>query len=235
MEDAHHLDLDFAGEGWVFGGVYDGHGGRTAAEYCAERLHRVFLEDLLSGLPPAEAFVHSYEAVSDELKGQESGASAVSFLVREGWITAANAGDARAIVVGEKAVRQLTLDHRLDNPEERQRIESRGGIVRYPYAYRGGMGLMPTRSIGDQFFKPVGVIATPSVGEHRITGEDIMLVAACDGLFDFMSNEEVAGFARAFPDPERLVQALKDEVLFSRLGTDNLTIIAVSLREALNR
>ena len=35
---------------------------------------------------------------------------------------------------------------------------------------RGYRGLMPTRTIGDQYFKPVGIIATPSVNEYKISG-----------------------------------------------------------------
>ena len=72
-------------------------------------------------------------------------------------------------------------------------------------------------------------MATPSLAEYEITGDDFMLLAACDGLFDVMTNEEVADFARKSPRPGPLLDGLKDEVLVARAGTDNLTIIAVSL------
>jgi serine/threonine protein phosphatase PrpC len=75
----------------------------------------------------------------------------------------------------------------------------------------------------------VGIIATPSVSEYRISKNDLVLIAACDGLFDFMSNEEVAEFARRTTKPESLLEILKKEVLFNRGGTDNLTIVAVKL------
>lgn len=230
MEDAHFLDLGFAGKGWVFAGVYDGHGGKYAAQYACQMLHKLFLSALNKGLTPQQAFVNSYETVSDELNGQESGTTAVNFLIKEGIVYTANVGDARAIVVGTQGVRQLTADHRLGNFDERLRIEKMGGQIGYPYVRRGLLGIMPTRTLGDEYFKPVGVIATPSVDEYKIAPTDLMLIAACDGLFDFMSNEEVAGFARRFPDPAALVDALKDEVLVNRAGSDNLTIIAVSLQ-----
>lgn len=230
MEDAHYLDLNFGGRGWAFGGVFDGHGGRFAAEYAAPRLSEIFLEKLLAGASPAQAFTESYKTVSVELKGQDSGTTAVTFFIGDSIIFTANAGDARAIVVSNTGFTQLTTDHRLDNPAERQRIAQMGGVIRYPYVYRGYLGLMPTRTIGDEYFKPVGVIATPSVSEHRITPEDIFLIAACDGLFDVVTNEEVAELARQHAQPESLVEALKQEVLVNRFGTDNLTIIAVSLQ-----
>ncbi|MFH1381516.1 MAG: PP2C family protein-serine/threonine phosphatase [Chloroflexota bacterium] len=229
MEDAHFLDLNFAGKGWAYGGVYDGHGGKMAAEYAAGRVHESFLVKLLDGVTPQQAFVDSYEAVSGELKEQESGTTAVDFLIGDGKIHTANVGDARALVVGKLGVHQFTIDHRLDNSTEKQRIVNMGGRISYPYTYKGMNGLMPTRTLGDEYFKSVGIIATPSVDEYRITSDDLFLIAACDGLFDFMSNEEVAGFSRAYAEPRVLVDALSREVLINRRGTDNLTIIAVAL------
>ncbi|MDO8490649.1 MAG: PP2C family protein-serine/threonine phosphatase [Dehalococcoidia bacterium] len=229
MEDYHFLDMDFGGKGWVFAGIYDGHGGKQAAHHASQKLHEVFLRAVLSGLAPQQAFARAYETTSEEIKEQDSGTTAVTIFIREGRVYAANAGDARAIVVGREGLRQLTVDHRLDDTTERQRIVRMGGLVSDPYVRRGLRGLMPTRTIGDSFFKPVGVIATPSVREYEILKDDLMVVAACDGLFDVMSNSDVADFVRKSPQPERLLEALKREVLVKRGGSDNLTIIAVSL------
>lgn len=229
MEDTYFLDLNFADKGWVFGGIYDGHGGSFAAKYASERLHRVFLDRLLRGLTPQEASIKSYETLSEELRTQSSGTTAVNFLIQDQKIFSANVGDARAIVIKKQGFHQLTVDHRLDNLAERQRVEEMGGLIYYPYTYRGTQGLMPTRTIGDEYFKPVGIIATPSVAEYGIAEEDLILLAACDGLFDVMTNEEVVAFAREFPQPKSLLEVLKEEVLVNRFGTDNLTIITLSL------
>jgi len=231
MEDAHFLDLNFANRGWIFAGIYDGHGGSFAAEYASKRLHQIFSEKLLADSSPSEAFIASYETTSEELKNQDSGTTAVNFFIRDKKIFTANAGDAKALVIGNTGFRQLTVDHRVENLEERKRVEEMGGHIRYPYVYRGYQGLMPTRTIGDHYFKPVGVIATPSVSEYKIADGDLVLLAACDGLFDVMTNEAVAEFALRFSQPDSLVEALKHEVLFNRFGTDNLTIIAVSLKQ----
>lgn len=229
MEDAHFVGMDFAGRGWLYAGVYDGHNGKAAAEYASQSLHRIFLERLLSGLPPGKAFIESYEATSDKMGQLDSGTTAVDVFIRNGKAYTANAGDARAIIVGKERVRQLTIDHRLDNPEERLRIQKSGGRIEYPYTYRGRYGIMPTRTLGDGYFKPVGIIATPSVSAYEITSDDLLLLVACDGLFDFMGNEEVARFAREDTGPESLLEALKYETLVNRRGTDNLTMVAVSL------
>lgn len=230
MEDAHFLDLNFTNKGWAFAGIYDGHGGKLAAKYASERLHQIFLQGLLSCFSSQEAFIKSYQLVSEELKTQDSGTTAVNCLIKERQIFTANVGDARAIVISDQGLSQLTVDHRLDNLIERQRIEDMGGQIRYPYACRGHQGLMPTRTIGDRYFKNIGIIATPSVSEYKISQDDLILLMACDGLFDVMTSEEAADFARRFPQPETLLEVLKTEVLVNRLGSDNLTMIAFSLR-----
>lgn len=229
MEDAHFLDLNFGDKGWAFAGIYDGHGGGGAAEHASKRLHQIFLDRLLAGLSPQEAFIQSYETTSQEFGTRDSGTTAVNCLIKAGHIFTANVGDARALIIGRGGFHQLTIDHRLDNRLEKRRIEEMGGKIRYPYTFRDNLGLMPTRTIGDHYFKKVGIIATPSVNEYRISENDLILILACDGLFDVVANEEVADFARKFPQPEPLLEALKNEVLVNRQGSDNLTVIALAL------
>jgi serine/threonine protein phosphatase PrpC len=231
MEDAHHLDTNFGGKSWIFGGVYDGHGGKTASIYTSSNLHSLFLELLLTGISPQQAFVLSYEKASEALKQQRSGTVAATFLIQDGMIYAANAGDARIILVSREKVEQLTTDHRLENPEEAKRISKMGGVLEYPYVLHGNSAIMPTRTIGDEYFKPVGVIATPAVNTYTISADDITLITACDGLFDYMNNEEIAEFARRQPEPELLLEGLKKEVLENRLCTDNITMIAIALKD----
>jgi serine/threonine protein phosphatase PrpC len=228
MQDTYHLDLDFGGRGWIYGGVYDGHGGSYAAKYAAQKLHSIFLSKCQSASPPGHAFIESYETVSRELEGQESGTTASTFLIKENDIFSANAGDSRMVVINRAGVRQLSVDHRLSNREELDRVVAAGALINYPYVMRDRQGIMTTRAIGDAFFSRVGVISTPSTAHYVISGDDLMLIVASDGLWDTMSNAEVSSFAGKIPDPDKLLEALAEEVLDNRLGTDNLTIIAVS-------
>ncbi len=176
------------------------------------------------------ALTVSYESVSADLSRQDSGTTAVDCLIREGSIFAANAGDARALLVSENTFIQLTTDHRVDDQQERERVTKMGAAIEYPYVVRQGQGLMPTRSLGDQFFKPVGIIATPSINEHLLGSKDNTLILACDGLWDFMRNAEVAAFARKYPEPAVLLDQLTREVLIQRSGSDNLTMIAIAFK-----
>ena len=231
MEDFHFIEIDFGRKGWVYAGVYDGHGGKHSARYAAKRIHELFLEALVSGLTPQKAFEKAYVTTSEELNHQDSGTTAVDLMIMDGRIYVANAGDARALVVSSGGVRQLSIDHRLDVYGERQRIIKAGGLVCPPYTRRGFQGMMPTRTIGDEYFKPVGVIATPSVREYEVKKDDLIAIAASDGLFDVMSNAEIGDFARKTPDLEKLVRALKREALVKRRATDSVTIVAVALQK----
>jgi serine/threonine protein phosphatase PrpC len=142
MEDFHFLDSDFGGTGCIFGGVYDGHSGGYAARHAAARLHIYFLDSIRGGSPPPAAFRISYRQVSDDLKEQDSGTTAATFLMNQTHIHAANAGDSRIIVVGNEGASQLSVDHRLDDPGEFKRIMLSGGKIDYPYVIKGMRGLI---------------------------------------------------------------------------------------------
>lgn len=232
MEDRYTLISDFGGRGWIFGGVFDGHRGSTAAEYAARHLHQHFLQSLQSAEEPQTAWRQAYASLDAELAAEESGCTAASFCILSTAITAANCGDSRLLLVQKDAVVQLSEDHRLDNEAEWERIQEAGARISYPYVMAGFQGLMPTRSLGDASFRETGIIAQPFTLTRPLEAEDRFLIAGCDGLFDQVDNETVGAIARSSLDAEDLVQTLKREVLDKRLGSDNLTIIACDLQAA---
>lgn len=90
-------------------------------------------------------------------------------------IIIANCGDSRAIAIYRNGnsyhLKQLTVDHKPDLPDEKRRIERLGGTVANPYndkspsrVYLNGQnypGLAMSRSIGDFVGGSVGVICKP--------------------------------------------------------------------------
>lgn len=230
MEDFHFLDPDFGGTGSIFGGVYDGHRGNRAARHAAEHLHSYFLDCLQAGLPPPEAFTLAYLKVSDDLKDQDSGTTAATFFVDETLVHTANAGDSRILVAGASGSLQLSVDHRLDDSQERKRIILCGGKIDYPYVMKGFRGVMPTRALGDEYFRDAGVIAAPSVGTHGLRKRDEWLVAATDGLFDVIDNHVTSRLCAEHTDPAELADTLLREVFTRCSRPDNTTIIVVKLR-----
>lgn len=125
----------------------------------------------------------------------------------------------------------LTLDHKPDAPEEQKRILDVGGRVfamkfddgidgpaRVWLSYADYPGLAMSRSLGDTIAKEAGVIAQPDLSEHTLSRECQVLIVASDGLWEFMTSQEVveicdkhAGVLGGRPDPERAVQDLVRE------------------------
>ena len=123
MEDRHVVRETPEG---LFVGVYDGHCGAGAAEYAARMLHTAFLGRLREGVGAGTAFTQVYPEISRDLAYQDAGATAVTCWVCPGRVVCANAGDARAIIVGRGGWRQLSVDHRVEDAEERARVLARG-------------------------------------------------------------------------------------------------------------
>ena len=59
-------------------------------------------------------------------------------------------------------------------------------------------GLAMTRSLGDQVAAKVGVSAKPEIFEHQFSKHDKMIVIASDGVWEFMSNNDVASLVYPF-------------------------------------
>ena len=108
---------------------------------------------------------------------------------------------------------QLTLDQKPNDKEERKRIENSGGRVQRlldqfgnkvgPYRVweknSNRPGLAMSRSIGDFLGKSIGVISTPIFTYHQIDQfNDLFLIAASDGLWDVMDNEDVVNFVECY-------------------------------------
>lgn len=223
MEDRHVLEIV---QGGLYGGVYDGHGGVAVADHAAQNMHRLFGGYLEKGMSPQDAFRHVYEDIDAGVADEECGATSGTFYIRARTVTYANVGDARIVLVGKNGAAALTRDHRLTNEGERSRVEAAGAETSGPYIMRGDRGLMPTRSLGDHWFRPVGVIPIPEVGARMIHQDDRFLITACDGLWDIMSLEEVAGHVQDAANARDAVQRLRQMAVGFDLA-DNLTIVVV--------
>jgi serine/threonine protein phosphatase PrpC len=229
MEDTYWLQISSDGSE-IFGGVYDGHGGKVASEYARNNLHKLYFEALKAGKSEAQAFKIAYEQTSKALSYQDSGTTAVNFYIKGGTIFFAHAGDTRLIIIEDSAVKQLTKDHRLTNPQERQRVLAAGARLEPPYVFKNGAGLMPTRTVGDEYFKDVGIIATPETGSYQLAKQDRWILAGTDGLFDEMANEEIRTLIDGYDGVNKAAQILKNEVLVNRLGSDNLTFVFLKVK-----
>lgn len=244
MEDAHTIRLDFLKRpNAAFVGVYDGHGGQDAAKFSSDTLHEE-LSKRLAEDPERdikEALEDTFLAVDDRLKADSSnakfdlmGTTAAVALIFEDKVIAAGVGDTRVILAtdGQGCV-PLTIDHKPNVQEERNRIESAGGIVIFG---RTNGTLAITRALGDFAMKDAEkgakercVIAVPEIKEHHTSNLDFVLVA-CDGVWDVLSNQEAVDFVynqlkeESCAHPEEIVIRLAKRCLVSR---DNVTVVLV--------
>ena len=113
---------------------------------------------------------------------------------------------------------RLTIDQKPHHKGEKERIEAAGGRVARletdsgaklgPYRVMSRYGLAPglsmSRALGDQLGEEVGVISVPLVHSFAMhKGRDRFVVIASDGVWDVLSNEEVACFVDMYMDLSR--------------------------------
>jgi serine/threonine protein phosphatase PrpC len=145
-----------------------------------------------------------------------SGTTMVSVLLSGKVLYCANSGDSRAVLARQVNQRTtgkprqwlavaLSRDHKPDEEDEAARIISRGGRIE-AYTDENGdplgparvwlqehqlPGLAMSRSLGDSVAASVGVTAEPEILECSLTPEDRFIVIGSDGVFEFLSSEDV--------------------------------------------
>mmetsp|Transcript_14128 Transcript_14128/g.38749 ORF Transcript_14128/g.38749 Transcript_14128/m.38749 type:complete len:742 (-) Transcript_14128:161-2386(-) len=203
MEDAH---LIYISSDWGFFGVFDGHGGDQCSSFVAERLHK---ELAAQGCPPNDAAVKKLILDADSAflaTDQGSGSTGTMCIVHKlphsgkCRLRIANVGDSRVllgrrdgtIVDGGGTDKGLTIDHKPENPDERQRIYRCGGHVEEgenggPARVNGELSV--SRCFGDRTHKVTGgpgpedhpVTADPELGHFDCDESDFLLLV-CDGV-----------------------------------------------------
>jgi len=58
-----------------------------------------------------------------------------------------------------------------------------------------------SRSLGDKTAEMVGCVAKPEVTTHELSDEDVLCVIASDGVWEFLTNQNVIDICLATPDP----------------------------------
>lgn len=155
-------------------------------------------------------------------------------------VTVANVGDSRAILLrtyNEDPARPtelyftpLSIDHKPDLLSETKRILLSGGRVasisyedgeegplRIWLANEDSPGLAMSRSFCDTIGKSAGVISDPDIYTAALSKEDAYIILATDGLWEFVTNQEVANIIKeskriaddASADYEAMVEQLR--------------------------
>ena len=181
---------------------------------------------------------------------QEAGAGAPTW---DAWV--ANAGDSRGLLFRPGAGGAETLvaseDHKPDRPDELARIARAGGFVSDADAARRPAAAPPavarldgnlavSRGLGDFAYKADGRLAP---GDQKVScapefyGAELragdLLILACDGVFDVMSNEGLCRAVAAALDGGADVGDVCARVLGACLrdlhSKDNMTLLVVQV------
>ena len=247
-----------------FCGVADGHGvhGHSVSE-----LIRMKLPKLLGSQPelpyePTTALMKAHAKMNQEimqswLDVSFSGSTCVSVFIKNCTVYCANVGDSRAImgtVKDDETVwyaKPLSNDHKPDDPVEERRILSSGGRVSPWKDSRGEAsgparvwlklkdlpGLAMSRSFGDKVAASVGVIADPTITTTCLCSEDKFIVVASDGVWEFLSNDEVVDIVRPYyikADATGAVEAVCNEATLrwkqEETVIDDITAVVIFLK-----
>ena len=155
-----------------------------------------------------------------------SGSTCATVLFTPTRLICINVGDSRC-VIGKYSndkwySKNLTRDHKPSEPDEMDRIIAAGGKVE---AYRDNFGnfvgpervwkkegdvpgLAMSRSFGDEVAHTVGVIVNPEIDEYQLLNENKFIILASDGIWEFISSEEVVNIVKDFYLENNIDEAL---------------------------
>ena len=215
-------------------GVCDGHGlyGHNVSALIKSRLPKVITQETTCVQHPGRVLAQAIVKVNQEvmmgaIDANMSGSTCNTVLIFQNQLWCANVGDSRAVLGRKAGVHWATValsrDHKPDLRDESERIMRAGGRVAayqdedgYPIGparvwlrHADTPGLAMSRSIGDAVAASVGVIATPEVLHITLKPEDKFLVIGSDGVFEFLSSDEVVSLVAPFWDQRDALSACK--------------------------
>lgn len=259
MED-DHIAIDIPSQrDHIFLAVFDGHGGAGAAKFAARNMVQ-FLEKTeewkqyvssgaadvtLLGRALQQSFLdidvalRAHQATTLGAVGADtSGCTAVTAVITPRHIICSNAGDSRCVLGTNSMAKGLSEDHKPTDDLERKRIENAGGSVQWK---RVDGDLAVSRAFGDFQFKqrtdlPADqqkVSCFPDIRVHERVPEDDVLLLACDGLWDVMTNNEAIDLVRSiYLTGETSIDKIAEEMVDIALekgSRDNISAIVVPL------
>ncbi|TVU47397.1 hypothetical protein EJB05_06997 [Eragrostis curvula] len=240
MEDRHVAKVGLGGDPKVaLFGVFDGHGGKNAAEFAAENMPKFMAEEMkkVDSGEMEGAVKRGYLKTDEEfLKRDESGgACCVTAVIQKGGLVVSNAGDCRAVLSRAGKAEALTSDHRASREDEKERIENLGGfVVNYRGTWRVQGSLAVSRGIGDAHLKQ-WIVADPDTRSLLVDDQCEFLILASDGLWDKIDNQEAVDLARPLcisNDKASRMAACRRlvEISISRGSTDDISVVIVQLQ-----
>ena len=220
-------------------GVFDGHGGYRASQFCKEFLLNYVVDDESFVHDPALALKRSFFRVDAEfsamakLRYLSDGTTSLVACIHNRRLYVANAGDCRAVLISRQwTATAMSVDHKPDREDEKKRITKLGGKVLHWGRWRVQGVLAVSRAIGDVNLQPY-VTCEPEITERELLDdEDCYLVLASDGIWDVLSNHEVSIVVEQAVNSKPFVDVAKELCAQAIMlgSTDNVTALIIDLR-----
>jgi serine/threonine protein phosphatase PrpC len=169
-----------------------------------EALEEIFLKlDELMESPAGQRRLMELQSQSEGGFGDSgksfAGCTSTVILVTRTEVICANAGDSRTVLARGGRAKDMSEDHKPDNPGELSRIQRSGGFVEEGRV--NGM-LALSRALGDFEYKnnsslparDQAVSAFPDVRIEPLDPQTQFVLLACDGIWDVKSSQEAVDF-----------------------------------------
>lgn len=198
--------------------------GEHVSRYIKDRYATILSTNPFFLSDPSKAISASASKLNKEIGLKDfdtnfSGSTFITVLIRNKKLWCANIGDSRALLGREVQGKgqgvsnhwmsiALSRDHKPNETDESSRISRHGGRVeayqdehgnpfgpsRVWLKHQNIPGLAMSRSLGDKVAASVGVICEPEILEFEVIKEDKFIVLGSDGIFEFLTNEDVVKF-----------------------------------------
>ena len=244
-------------------GVFDGHG--LQGHFVSQAIKQFLTNCSYFDFNTQPMILSVFSSLSNNINNSkyfdsmDSGSTVILVHINSKKIISINCGDSRAILITKKNnsnylnrrannIIELSRDHKPDLPEEKMRIERSGGRVdkifgmgpyRVWFKNEDFPGLAMSRSIGDKLAHRVGVSDIPEIKEFNIEeNSPLAIVLASDGVWEFMSNEEVSDIVYRFEDnkdasicAKKIVERARQTWEKTGYAIDDITCVVVFFKE----
>lgn len=230
-------------------GVFDGHGGESAAEFVEKHLFKSLSGRISQGFaksPLEQKSLNFPQLIAEEILSVDkelisqakaskdiAGTTALVALHYANQLIVANVGDSRGVLCDGRGVAiPLSFDHKPQQLKEHKRIKEAGGFIAFNGVWRVAGILATSRALGDYPLKDrLLVIADPDVLTFNLDDmKPQFMILASDGLWDTFSNEEAVAFIKErLDEPHYGAKSITLQAYY-RGSVDNITVIVVNFK-----
>ena len=243
-EDRHNIILNINGDkedinDINFFGIYDGHGGSYVSRYLETNISSYYTNKKFSY--PFDDNYHNqvFQIIQNQLLkntyGYSNGSTCLLNIMykynNEIHMNIVNLGDSRLVIVYSNwTSKQVTIDHKPDDPNEKSRLVKMGGEVYKDSESVFRIGdLSLSRAFGDGDNAPY-ISQKPDIYLKKITPQTKYIVMACDGLWDVIESDSLGKIINDLNanKPDNIAVELANWAL-THGSTDNISIIVIEV------